>query len=567
MADYKYATIDTSARKRKPLRLVLLFVILFFLLACVTYGTYFYQTRNSDESILTGKYAEAERALNRWKWLPLVSSLVYEKIGTAELLANGSQKASPYFQRVEKKNAVRPVAFWQDVLKILWGNGRYGDGLAYANHINGHVEQEPLLHFYRAGFLAGQNQLSDASKELESTGSLPDLSKEISLLKEEIDQRLTTSKYPLVFDRENLALVSSSLQGSPEVLYDGVRPIFKNDVFDYLSRLQQQGSQAVLTLDYRMQNAALKAFGQYAGAIVVLDVKNGDILAAASSPKGIQSQYPPESCLALNQLYEPGSINKIITLSGALEHGIDLSKIFPLACEGNLKLSDNKILYDWKTHGEVKDANVATAVSCNVAFAKLGLAMKPSDLIANLKLFGYDSQLRDAFLPLSLGRITTGDGSDEYLAHLSIGLDYLKMTPLHAAMLAASVANAGTAMMPRLLLEHRNVIGAPYDIQPALAYRQFMTPKTAQAITEAMQTVVTNPEGTGRRAAVDGLPFAMKTGTAGKGETGYNAVVIGFAPVPNPRIAFAIFLDHAGKAEFEGARVTKLFLESIRGYI
>src|SRR5207249_4288340 len=130
------------------------------------------------------------------------------------------------------------------------------------------------------------------------------------------------------------------------------------------------------------------------------------------------------------------------------------------------------------------------------------------------------------------------------------GLDYLKMTPLHAAMLAASIANSGIAMMPRLFLEHRNVIGAPYDLQPAVVYRQFMTSKTAQAITEAMQTVITNPDGTGRRAAIDGFPYAMKTGTSGKSESGYNSVVIGFAPVPNPRIAFAIFLEHAGKAEF-----------------
>lgn len=566
-SDYKYANRDRFEKRRNPLRFLLLLLALFVLTSIVLYGLCFFQTRNADELVLTGQYKQAEQPLNRWKWLPLVSTRIHEKLGTSELLAAGSEKASPYFQVVEKKGGTHPVAFWQDVLKILWGNGRYQDGLAYTGHISGHAPDEPALHFYRAGFLAGLNQLAEASKELKDAGSLPDLSKETSVLKAEIDQRMTTGRYGLVFDRESLALVNVSLKGETQVLYDAVRPVFKNDAFDYLAQLQRSSGQSVLTLDYRIQNAAVKAFGKYAGAIVVLDPKNGDILAAASSPKGVNSEYPPDSCLALNQLYEPGSINKMITLAGALEHQVDVTKIFPLQCEGNLKLANDKVLYDWKTHGEVKDLDTATAVSCNVAFAKIGLSMKPSDLIANLKSFGYDSQLRDTFVPLSLGRIQEGDGSDEYLAHLSIGLDYLKMTPLHAAMLAESIANHGTAMMPRILLQHRNVIGTPYDIQTATAYRQFMSPQTSQTIMRVMQSVVTNPDGTGRRAAVDGFPFAMKTGTSGKGDTGYDAIVIGFGPVPDPKIAFAIVLEHAGKAEFEGARVTKLFLESIQGYI
>ena len=94
-----------------------------------------------------------------------------------------------------------------------------------------------------------------------------------------------------------------------------------------------------------------------------------------------------------------------------------------------------------------------------------------------------------------------------------------------------------------------------------------MSEKTAVILTGAMKQVVEHSEGTGRRAVIEGFPFAMKTGTAGVGTTGYNAIMIGFGPLPKPKIAFAIFLEHAGKAEFEGARITRLFLESIQGYI
>ncbi|HET6267372.1 MAG TPA: penicillin-binding transpeptidase domain-containing protein, partial [Acidobacteriota bacterium] len=230
-------------------------------------------------------------------------------------------------------------------------------------------------------------------------------------------------------------------------------------------------------------------------------------------------------------------------------------------------LSNNKTLYDWKTHGSVPDINTATAVSCNIAFAKIALELKPSDLMANLKQFGFNSQLSDAFEPLPLGKILDGDGSDDYLAHLSIGLNYVQMTPLHEALLAASVANHGVAMTPTLLLERRNIIGTPYNVRTPVELGRFMSEQTASTISMAMQQVVLNADGTGRRAAIDNFPFAMKTGTAGEGTNGYNAVVIGFAPVPDPKIAFAIFLEHAGKAEFEGARVTKLFLQSVQGYI
>ena len=132
-------------------------------------------------------------------------------------------------------------------------------------------------------------------------------------------------------------------------------------------------------------------------------------------------------------------------------------------------------------------------------------------------------------------------------------------------MIASAIANGGMCITPRLVSGHKNIIGLPFGILPSVEFRRFMSDKTANVLTDAMLDVVNNPEGTGRRAAVATFPMAMKTGTAGKGAVGYDAVVIGFGPVPNPRVAFAVFLEHAGKAEFEGARITRLFLESIQG--
>jgi peptidoglycan glycosyltransferase len=170
-------------------------------------------------------------------------------------------------------------------------------------------------------------------------------------------------------------------------------------------------------------------------------------------------------------------------------------------------------------------------------------------------------------MQLKLGKILDADINDEYISRLSIGLHHLRITPLHAALLAQAIANQGIAQAPRLLLNFRNVIGIPFGTQPVLEYQKFMNPRTAEILINAMRTTVTYSEGTGRRAAIASFPIAVKTGTAGEASKGYNAILIGFGPLPHPKIAFSVFLEHAGKAEWEGARVTKLFLESIQAYI
>ena len=472
---YKYMDREDSGRTNWRRRLFFI-LLLCVVLTIFTYCFYFIQTRKSEEWILTGQYSKVSDKLNSWKWLPLVSGRVYEALGTAELLSKNSTAAAPLFQIAQKKLFFRPLSIWQDVLKSLWSNGRYQDGLAYANHIQSKINEENVIHFYKAGFLTGQNQLLEATKELTAAGNVGELNQEIVKLKSEINHRTTTSNYAFLIDRENLPLVNLSLKGDAAILADNMRPVLENSAFDLISKLKQNPwNPAVLSVDYRIQNAAMKALGQYAGSIVVLDVDRGDILAAVSNPKGINAQHSPESSLAFLEYYEPGSIIKMITLAGGLENKIDFGKIFPFDCKGNLELPDSKVLYDWKVHGMVKDIDTATAVSCNVAFAKIGLAMKPAEMIANLKQFGFNSRLQSEYLPLELGKILDGDLGDHYLANLSIGLEFLQMTPLHAALLASAIANEGVAVTPRLYVHRTNIVGLPFGEQPISNYGKLMS--------------------------------------------------------------------------------------------
>lgn len=565
--NYKYVKKEGAKRKKRRIRILGPF-LLFLSLVLLTYGLFFFLTRKTDELILVGQYRQAIDTLDHWKWLPLANASVYEEIGTAELLTKGGAKAEVFFRKSSSKLFFKPIPIWKEVLKILWAQGRYADGLFYTNHIQAEVAGDQIFHFYRAGFLAGENKLNEASKELKKAGNSPEYRNEISILRTEINQRLTTGHYTFLFDREKYPLVNISLEGKTEILYDQIAPIVTGPHGDYLEKLKTyQAKQFVLTIDQRIQNAALNALGKYAGAIVLLDVKTGNILAAASKLKGKGSEYTEPVSLALNRFYEPGSIIKLITLAGALEHGIDLNQIFPLECIGYLPLSGDKILYDWTVHGEVKDIYNATAVSCNIAFARIGLAMKPAIVLSNLKKFGFNSKLLETFLPLDLGYLTQGDGTDSYLSNLSIGLEFLEMTPLHAALLASAIGKQGVAMLPQLLLGTQNILGLSTSKQPPVEYQRFMTAKTAKILTEGMQQVLFHPEGTGRRARIENFPYALKTGTAGDREKGYDAILIGFAPLPEPKIAFSVFVEHSGKAELEGTRVTKQFLESIRNYV
>ena len=560
-------TAEETLSKRRFTRLLLVPPIILTIVILI-YGIFYYRLRITDEWILTGQQKEAINELQRWKWLPLMNGSVFERIGTAELLLNGKRTSEPYLIQAEAAAFVGPVPFWQEILKILWIHARYEDGLAYTGHLQKLVHDQNALSFYKAGFYTGLNQLPQAEQELKKAGTLPMFASEIEALQREIRIRKETGQYTFLYDRENLPLVSRSRSGDFRILYDNVASLFQNPSGNYLARLNDRPhGQITSTLDYRIQTAALQALQKYAGAIVLLDVKTGDILAAASSLSGLNSTHPAGTSVALLTQFEPGSIIKMITLAGALETGTNPHKLFPMICEGSLPLSQGRVFYCWKGRHEMKDFDVATAVSCNVAFAKMGFEMKPQDLLANLRKFGFDEKLSQAFLPLELGKIVPSQVTDEYVANLSIGLNYLTITPLHAAMIASAIANEGECMIPRLLLHYRNVTGVPYSAPEPVSFRRFMSKETAATLTNSMEQVLLHEEGTGKRASVEGLPMAMKTGTAGDGALGYTAILIGFAPVRSPRIAFAVVAEHSGKAEYEGARITKLFLESIRGYI
>ncbi|MGH7441072.1 MAG: penicillin-binding transpeptidase domain-containing protein, partial [bacterium] len=162
--------------------------------------------------------------------------------------------------------------------------------------------------------------------------------------------------------------------------------------------------QVELTLDARLQEAASRALGWRKGAIVALDPATGEILCAISQPsfmpEQVDKQYyrlrddpaQPLYDRALNGLFEPGSIAKIMTTAAALETGVDMAKIFPMTPPTAIKL-DGKIFRDWEYHGEIRSLKEAMDVSSNVALYRVAEAMGPDSLLRMINLFGFNKDM------------------------------------------------------------------------------------------------------------------------------------------------------------------------------
>ncbi|MFQ5719200.1 MAG: penicillin-binding transpeptidase domain-containing protein [Acidobacteriota bacterium] len=366
-----------------------------------------------------------------------------------------------------------------------------------------------------------------------------------------------------VFDRHDRPLLGRDGKNGAlrtEIPELGPHPLSGDGVLHVLGD-RDLGGRVTLTLDLAYERAAHAALGGYAGAFVAIDPETGGILALVDHPSPGATGSP-----AVRREYEPGSIVKMLTLAAALDTQLDMDSLFPLNCTGNMTL-DHKVFYDWTVHGMVAGIDAATAQSCNLAFAAIGLELGQARLDDTLHRFGFDATPPGTDLDVVLGRTTEIDAGRPRLglASRSVGLGTLTMTPLHVALVAAGLANGGVLMQPHLVASRTSLGGdAAYATTEPVSWQTGTSPGSARRIGEAMLHVVTDPLGTGRRAAIDGLDFVMKTGTAGERRAGLNTVVLGWAPATDPVVAFGFVAEHAGKAELEGTRILRDFLTTVR---
>ncbi|HEV2722565.1 MAG TPA: penicillin-binding transpeptidase domain-containing protein [Thermoanaerobaculia bacterium] len=497
-----------------------LFVALAVLVALL-FGVAWLPLREARDAWRAGRDAGAVATAERWSRLRLWPSS-YDQLLAAAYLTVGNRAAA---QGHLHGQPLRPVIAEDEVARRLFARERYDDFLAYdaAFHDDGAA-------LYRTAALAATHRTAEAAAALRGVRGA---------------------------DPKKVALLQNVIAGNAVWFADRNGAGIDNADFAPLVRALPHGSSIVeTTLDPLVQRAALQALGGYRGAIVAIDPRTNEVLAIASSAK---------ENLAIDGQYEPGSVIKVLTGLNALTNGVDVRSMFPYVCKGELMI-DGRHFGDWvpSGHGTLNSIDDALAVSCNVFFADVGLRLGRDRLQQFMKSAGFDGQTNTGVMTVPLGKLLERPDNNFETAFLAIGLKHESINAFHLAVLASAMANRGVLTAPRLLRARRSILGDVVALPPAQGHVQLGSPAAAETMIHAMQAVVTEPRGTGRRAPVPGLTMAMKTGTAGERKAGLEALIMAFAPAEQPRIAFGIIAENAGPAELAGAKIAHDFLAAVQ---
>jgi penicillin-binding protein 2 len=362
-------------------------------------------------------------------------------------------------------------------------------------------------------------------------------------------------------------------------------------------RLVQQtephpGAQVITTIDRRIQEVAEGALEGRAGAIIVMDPRNGDLLAMASAPAFpidrftgsidrdawlavVRDPEHPMLNRALQTQYAPGSVFKIVVTAAGLQEGT-LTPMDRVHCGGQFHLGA-WTFKDWKEggHGTV-DLHRAMAQSCNIFFYQAGLKVGGATIAKYASVFGFgrptgvDLQSEKAgFLPrpkIRRGREIWQAGDT---VNMSIGQGALLVTPIQVARFMAAVANGGVLWKPRLVqrVERANQ-GTVYSDPGQVMGHVDLSPIVWAFLKESLWSVV-NDGGTGAAARIPGLDVAGKTGTAqmianskaSRGED--HAWFAAFAPVKEPQVVVVVLVERGGKGGQVAAPIAKKILNAI----
>ncbi|HCK03986.1 MAG TPA: penicillin-binding protein 2 [Methylophilaceae bacterium] len=343
-----------------------------------------------------------------------------------------------------------------------------------------------------------------------------------------------------------------------------------------------EGSNLYLTIDIEMQEIAEKAFANKRGALVAINVQNGEILTYVSMPNfdpnlfidGINhhdwdrlnnSKDKPLLDRVINGLYPPGSTIKPFVAVAGLENQLRLPP-YSINDPGYYSVNNSRPFRDWKRdgHGAV-DIIKAIAVSCDTFFYGLAVELGIPKLNEALKTFGFGQKTGIDLPNEKSGLLADAQWKKERFnqkwyvgetAITGIGQGFTQVTPLQLALATARISSPNTPITPHLLLNSQQ-LQQGFNITSPLAISE----KTIAWVKEGMENVTED----GGTAAFVGnnskYKIAAKTGTAQlfglkKGEV-YNenliderlrdhALFIAYAPADQPKIAIAVIVENGG---------------------
>lgn len=347
------------------------------------------------------------------------------------------------------------------------------------------------------------------------------------------------------------------------------------------------GRDLILTIDKQIQMKAEEALGENSGAVVVMDVTSGEVLALVSRPGFDPNLFLRKGCYpqietllkdplspflnrAIAAQYPPGSLFKIVVSLAALDGGLIDSKR-GIDCPGFWDLGGRRFKC-WKEggHGRV-DITPAITHSCNTFFYQLGLKVGEKGLIDLARLLGLGEKTgidlsgeKEGFLPSPAWkkRVYNGDWYGGDTVNLSIGQGFIFVTPLQMASLLAAVANGGRLFQPHLVKGISSSPGEPAILfQPHLRRKIHLSKYSLSILHQGLEGVVM--EGTGQAAYLSSLKIAGKTGTAQSPRGKDHAWFAGFAPADDPKMVVVVLVEHGGGGGGMAAPIARSILEEI----
>ncbi len=317
------------------------------------------------------------------------------------------------------------------------------------------------------------------------------------------------------------------------------------------------GQDLVLTIDRRMQHITERvlgeAIGQYkaeSGTIIVMNPRNGAILAMASLPAYDPNQYGASNPLvladpAISKQYEPGSVFKIVTMAAGIDAGV-ITPDTVLTDTLSIEVGD-RLIYNsnMRTFGPVT-IRKALILSLNIPTAQVALLLEEARFYQYIQRFGFGQLTEVDLANEGPGSVKVpGDSlwSQSDLATNAFGQG-LAVTPLQMATATCVIANGGLLVRPHVVdsMVFRGRL-APPDTSPV---RRVISPEAAAAVADMMRDVV--EEGS-PNASVPGYQVAGKTGTAQVAiQGGYHPTAtihsfVGFVPADAPAFVALVKLD------------------------
>ncbi len=383
-----------------------------------------------------------------------------------------------------------------------------------------------------------------------------------------------------------------------------------NIVSQYYAVEPKAGSNVEVTIDVNYQRIAEEALADYildlrengvgskkegtdaeGGAVVMLDVKTGAVLASASYPtfnlatfskdykELAQDKYSPMFNRALMQAYPPGSIYKMSTSIAALNAGI-ISEYTTVEDKGKYEFYTDyqPACYLWtasgQTHGVI-NCRQALAVSCNYFFYEVGRLTGWERMDRTAKALGLGEptgvELRETTgwraNPESKKALYSNPGLQVFTAgdtiSMAIGQSENRFSPLQMAVYTAALANRGVRYKATFL---NRIISADYqellyEMEPTVASTLEISDEAYEVYTAGMREAVTAPNGTANKV-FGSYPVAVcaKTGTAQHGVAGSDhASFVCYAPADDPQVAIAIYVEKGAQGGSLGSIAKTIF--------